>query len=172
MNKFKLLLLLILTGLFQPLWAQQDIIADYADSTKTRTYCLYPSTLRMLDPSRSPEFYEVVNNIEKIVIYTLDSTASADKSYHNMLKQYEALGYDEYIAMYGGKNQLMLYGKEHRKEGNFVGIFRQEDNLQAFYLSGNIGWNKIPSLIQKLQQGDILNIFSLNSNKRGHNPHD
>jgi hypothetical protein len=89
-----------------------------------------------------------------------------------MLKQYEALGYDEYIAMYGGKNQLMLYGKEHRKEGNFVGIFRQEDNLQAFYLSGNIGWNKIPSLIQKLQQGDILNIFSLNSNKRGHNPHD
>lgn len=172
MNKYNLIFLFVLMGLFQPLWAQQEIIASYTDSTKTRTYCLYPSTLRMLDPSKSPEFYEVVNNIEKIVIYTLDSTASADKSYRKMLKEYQELGYEEYIAMYGGKNQLLLYGRENENEGNFVGIFRQEDNLHAFYLSGNIGWDKIPSLIQKLQQGEMLDIFSLKSTKRGHNPHD
>ncbi len=172
MNKFNLIVLLLLMGLTQPLWAQQEIIASYADSTKTRTYCLYPSTLRMLDPTKSPEFYEVVNNIEKLVIYTLDSTASADKSYRKMLRDYQALGYDEYIAMYGGQNQLMLYGLEKNHTGHFVGVFNMGDNLQAFYMDGTIGWEKIPVLINKIQDGEMLDIFSLNTKKRGHNPHD
>jgi len=172
MNKLNLIILLLLMGLTQPLWAQQEIIASYADSTKTRTYCLYPSTLRMLDPTRSPEFYEVVNNIEKLVIYTLDSTAAADKSYRKMLAEYQALGYDEYIAMYGGQNQLMLYGREKKDNGNFVGIFRMGDNLQAYYMDGTVGWEKIPVLIRKIQDGDMLDIFSLNTKKSGHNPHD
>ncbi|MFA5417810.1 MAG: hypothetical protein WC341_05070 [Bacteroidales bacterium] len=173
MNKKSLIYLLILMGPFQPLWAQQDLIKTYADSTKTRTYCLYPSTLRMLDPTGSPEFYQMVNDIEKLVIYTLDSTATADKSYLSMLQGYQALGYDEIASMFGGKNQFFLYGRDKDQGGNYVGVFRQDDQMEAFYLSGNVEWSKIPSLIQNLQNGgNMINIFQLKSPKRGHNPHD
>lgn len=164
--------LLILMGLIQPLWAQQEPIKEYADSTKTRTYCLYPSTLRMIDPTRNPDFYAVVNSIEKLVIYTLDSAAVKDKSYLKMLKGYQASGYEEFAAMYGGNNQFFLYGREKDQGGNYVGVFQQDDQMQAFYLSGNIEWSKIPTLIQNLQQSEMINIFQLKEPKRGHNPHD
>jgi len=172
MSSYKIIFLLFLTGLIQPLWAQQESIKEYADSTKTRTYCLYPSTLRMLDPTRNPNFYQVVNIIEKLVIYTLDSTAVADKSYLKMLQGYQASGYEEFAAMYGGKNQFFLYGREKNQGGNYVGIFQQEDQMQAFYLSGQVEWSKIPTLIQNLQKGDLINIFQIKSQQSGHNPHD
>ena len=163
--------MLILTGLLQPLWAQQEIISQYTDSVKTRTYCLYPSTLRMIDQSENHEFYDVVNSIEKLVIYTLDSTASADKSYRQMIKQYQEAGYEEYMAMYGGSNLFLLYGLENDNSSVFVGIFQQGEQTQAYYLKGAIGWSKIPELFQKFQQGDMLDIFQLNTKKRGQNPH-
>lgn len=171
MTKSKILILLFLMGLLQSLWAQQEIISQYTDSVKTRTYCLYPSTLRMLDLSENHEFYDVVNNIEKLVIYSLDSTAGADKSYLQMIKDYQETGFEEYMAMYGGSNLFLLYGLEESTTGTFIGVYQQDNQPQAFYLKGAIGWNKIPELFEKFQEGDLLNIFQLNNKKRDQNPH-
>ena len=151
--------ILFVAGLFQPLLSQEQLLKDYAEDKRERKFCLYASTLRMINISQNEDYNEMVNGVEKLLIYKLDSAARADKSYKEMLATYRDNGFEEYMAMYGGKTQMYLYGKEQKKGGEFVGVFREEDMALAFYLRGQIGWNKIPALMKSFQAGDILNVL-------------
>jgi hypothetical protein len=166
-----LISLLFLMGLFQPLLSQEDPLKEYAEDKRERKFCLYASTLRMVNISQNEDFNEMVNGIEKLLIYKLDSSARADKSYKEMLTTYQEMGYDEYIAMYGGKTQMFLYGKEQNKNGEFVGVFKDEDMAIAFYLRGQIGWAKIPELMNSFQAGDMLNVLDFKTENFENNPH-
>ncbi|MDO8898312.1 MAG: DUF4252 domain-containing protein, partial [Bacteroidales bacterium] len=107
-------------------------------------------------------YYELVNGIEKILVYTLDSTAKASQSYKSIITAYNKTGFEEYVSMSGGTTNFIMYGKENKSENQFVGVMQSEDALYAFYLRGRIGWQKIPALMQSLQSGDMINIFELN----------
>lgn len=147
-------------GFSQALLAQESILKSYADSTRIKEYCFYPSTLRMLNLAKSDEFNDLVTNIEKLLIYTLDSTAAADKSYRSMLNEYQATGFEELATMTGGKTNLQIYGKD-TQVNELTGIIRTEEDVYAFYLLGDIDWVKIPAMIQNFNESDVLNIFSL-----------
>lgn len=113
--------------------------------------CLYPSTLRMINISGDPQLYEMVNDIEKVLIYTLDSATVVGKTYNSLLKDYEALGYEEYITMLG-KQEMRIIGKENE----YVGVIAAEGNAMTFYLRGDIPFAKIPTLLESFQSADVL----------------
>lgn len=117
--------------------------------------CLYPSTLRMVNVSGDPEFNELVNDIEKVLIYNFDSATVANKSYNDFLVDYEAIGYEEYISLYG-KQKLKIVGKEEE----YVGIMSFEGRAMGFYLRGDIPFAKIPQLMQTFQGTDLLPIIT------------
>ena len=117
--------------------------------------CLYPSTLRMVNISGDPEFNKLVNDIEKVLIYTFDSTTVASKSYRELIKNYEEVGYEEYMTMYG-KQMIKIIGKEDE----YVGIIAMEESAMGFYLRGTIPFAKIPELIKNFQEGDLLPIIT------------
>lgn len=96
-----LISILLLAGLFQPLLSQEETLKDYAEDRRERKFCLYASTLRMINISQNEDYDEMVNGIEKLLIYKLDSTARADKSYKEMLATYRENGFEEYMVMYG-----------------------------------------------------------------------
>lgn len=172
MKKIAILISIIfIVGLFHPLLSQEQLLKDYAEDRRERKFCLYPSTLRMINISQKEEYNEMVNGVEKLLIYKLDSTARADKSYKEMLSAYQDTGYEEYISMFGGSTQMFLYGKS-QEQTEFIGVFREEDIALAFYLRGKIGWNKIPDLIQTMQSGDMLNFLDFKTGNFGKNPHD
>ena len=159
-KKSKIVIMVVaLMGLLQPLFAQQDIIAEYADtSSSRRAYCFYPSTLRMLNVSKSEDFALMVKDIEKLVVYTLDSTAKAAHTFRPMLKQFKELGYEEYGHVWGGGINVEILGIEDDTP-QLVGVFQNEGDLYAFYLLGVIDFMKIPSLLQNFESGDMINIF-------------
>ena len=136
------------------------------------SFCLYPSTLRMINIANNEGFDEMVSGIEKLLIYKLDSTAKADKSYKEVFTTYRDLEYEEYMTMYGGGYTMYLYGNENRKKAEFVGVFQQEEMAIAFYLRGNIGWAKIPDLIESFESNEMLNILDLNTDNIGNDSHD
>lgn len=151
----KYLLSTLLALLILPSIAQESIIKDFAEPRRPTRWmnpiCLYPSTLRMINLAQDPNFNEMVNDIEKILIYTLDSATAATKSYKEMLKEYESEGFEEYISMLG-LQEMRIIGKE----GEFVGIVSAEGNAIAFYLRGDIPFGKIPTLLQSFQSSDML----------------
>jgi hypothetical protein len=151
----KYLLGTILVILLLPSLAQESIIKDFAEPRRSTRWmnpiCLYPSTLRMINISGDPQLYELVNDIEKILIYTLDSTTVASKSYASWLGDYEAIGFEEYITMLG-KQEMRIIGKKDE----YVGVLAAEGNAMAFYLRGEIPFGKIPTLLESFQSADVL----------------
>ncbi len=137
-------------------FAQESIIKDFAESRRDRKFCLYPSTLRMINVSGDKEFYELVNNIDKVLIYQLDSSTIASNTYSGMIDQYIVNGFEEYISLTGGGQTLQLFGKEEE----FVGIGGAGSKLMTFYLKGSIGFHKIPKLLETFEEGNILNVLA------------
>jgi len=161
-----LIVFLLLGGLFPSLRAQETLFKEFADAHKDRKFCFYPSTLRMINIAQNPDYNDLVNGIEKLLVYTLDSAASANNNYKEIINSYQEIGFEEYAVMYGGKTNFFLYGKENKDENQFVGVMKADDAVYAFYMHGKIGWQKIPDLIQSFQSDDVINIFDLKSNKK------
>ncbi|WP_370087591.1 hypothetical protein [Ekhidna sp.] len=137
------------------LLAQESIIKDFAEPRRPTRWmnplCFYPSTLRMINITQDPNFNELVNDIEKVLIYTLDSATVASKTYTSFLKDYEAVGYEEYMTMLG-QQEIRIIGKKQE----YVGVMASEGRAMAFYLRGDIPFAKIPTLIQTFQSDDVL----------------
>jgi hypothetical protein len=170
-NISKLILVFgLMVGMFTTLKAQETPFKDYADAHKDRKYCFYPSTLRMLNRAHNPDYYVMVNDIEKLLVYTLDSAAKASHSYQAMITTYKKTGFEEYASITGGKTIFLLYGKENKHENQFVGVMKNENAFYAFYLRGQVGWQKIPALMKTFESDDMINIFDLNKQKSGKRP--
>lgn len=172
MTKSSFVFLFILPGLFHPVLAQEQPLKDYADKHNELKLCFYPSTLRMINIAKNPDYYELVNGIEKLLVYTLDSTAKADQSYNEIITSYQKLGFEEYASAYGGETNFFLYGKEKEKDNQFVGVFKNDEQVMAFYMHGNIAWQSIPKLMQSFQKDDMINIFNLNEKNFENDPDD
>ena len=158
---------ILLLGL-QPILAQEQPLKDYAEDRRENKFCFYPSTLRMVNLAHNPDFDELVNGIEKLLIYNLDSTARADKTYKEMIATYEGLHFEELASVYGAEMDFYIYGKD--KE--YIGIIRQEDALTAFYLRGQLAMTKLPQLMQSMSKGDFINPFDFNLDDFGKDTQD
>lgn len=138
---------------------QESIIKEFSEPRRPHRWlnpiCLYPSTLRMINVSGDPAFYELVNDIEKVLIYTLDSATVAEKSYKDWLNEYEEIGYEEYVTMYGKQN-LRIIGKDDE----YVGVMAVEKQVMTFYLRGEIPFHKIPKLLETFRSEDVLGILT------------
>ncbi|NOX84443.1 MAG: hypothetical protein GXO86_00530, partial [Chlorobi bacterium] len=66
-----------------------------------------------------------------------------------------------------GGLDLFIYGKDRRKENEYVGIIKQDDKLTAFYMRGDIDFAKIPRIVQTIKSGDVINPFDFNLNDFG-----
>ena len=122
----------------------------------------------MLNISQNPDLNEMVNDIEKLLIYNLDSATAATDTFKEVMKGYEDRGFEEYASMSGGDQTLIILGDDSREE--MVGVLGQgSENLLMFFLKGTIGFHKIPTLMDNLKESDVINIFELdnfNGNRR------
>jgi len=167
-----LISLIILLGLSWETKAQEQPLKDFAEDRKDRKFCFYPSTLRMVNLANNPDFDDLVSGIEKLLIYNLDSTARADKSYKEIITTYQELDFEEDASAYGGGLNFYVYGKENKKETEYIGVVKQDDLLTAFYMRGQVAMNKIPRLIQSMGEGDFINPFDFNLDDFGKNTQD
>ncbi len=101
----------------------------------------------------------MVSGVNKLLIYTLDSTARANDMASKMIDTYRGLEFDEYVSMLGGTTEMMIYGKEDVHA--IVGYFAEKDMIIAFYLDGVIEFQKIPTLFNTLKENDLLDVFNL-----------
>ena len=85
----------------------------------------------------------------------LDTTSFGSESKSSWIRDYEEIGYEEYISLYG-KQTMKIFGKEDE----YVGLMQAEDRLLTFYLRGDIPFHKIPTLINSFREEDLLGIVT------------
>ncbi len=136
-------------------FSQESIIKDFAEDRNRLKLCFYPSTLRMINVSNNQEYDELIGDVEKLLIYRLDSATIASKEFSYITKEYMKRGYEEYISMSGPMN-LTILGKTEE----FVGVAGADDNVIAFFLKGAVALHKIPRLIQTFESGDIFGMIT------------
>lgn len=156
------LLFLILWGVSGPLFSQEKALKEYADHHNKRKFALYASTLRMVNLEKNPAFNELVQGVEKLLIYVLDSAATASKSYLALEKEFRDDQFEEYVKAYGGTSDWLLMGKELRKANEFIGFIGQDEGVVAFYFRGTLQWQKIPEIVRTMQTSEIMNLLSIN----------
>lgn len=161
-NYKPLILGLLLWGFSQTLFAQEEILKDFAEGRNNSKYCLYPSTLRMLNLKQNEAYNELATTFEKLLIYELDSSTVVQRIYREVMNKYREEGFEEYISVIGGGNEVLILGEE-KWTNEMVGVFGKNGQLFIFYLLGNIAWQKIPTLINTLAENDLINIFDINS---------
>lgn len=150
----RVLTLLLLFFSFQS-FSQESILKEFAESRRDFKVCLYPSTLRMMNIKKDPAFYELVNGIEKLLVYRLDSSTVASKEYTSWTNEYRENGFEEYMSMSGAMNLIILGNDEE-----YVGVTGADGKVIAFHLRGVIAFEKIPKLLQTFQGGDILGLLT------------
>ena len=162
--RIKILTIILFSMAFLGLKAQEDHFKEMLDTYKSRVFCFYPSTLRMINIGNAPEFDKLVNGIDKLLIYKTDSAFTADKVYLELHSDYKSKAYDEILFMEGGGNEASVLYKEMGSNSEYVGYFKQEDMFYAFLLKGEIKWDEIPSLINTFKDGDFVNVLDLSKN--------
>ncbi|MEQ8583653.1 MAG: hypothetical protein RIC30_18680 [Marinoscillum sp.] len=162
----KYLILMILLGLsYRPLFAQEDILKTLVEDRNEHKYAFYPSTLRMINLTKNQEYNELVKDIDKLLIYMLDSGIRADKGYRKIAEDYASAGYEEYAMAYGGDLSLAILGSEQSSTNTFVGYLMQDELAVAFYLRGAIAWQKIPTLLNTMRKEDLFNFLDPTSDE-------
>lgn len=139
--------------------AQEAPIKAYAEDISSRKFCFYPSTLRMINLSNDEHFDELVSGVHKLLIYQIPQTSENIDSYREMLKTYRAIDFEEYARLEGGGNHLLLLGKEGFTKEEYVGVAGAEGMLMVFYMTGDIAWENIPSIMRQLQSDNMLNFL-------------
>jgi hypothetical protein len=151
--------ILILGLISQPLFSQEEPLKAFAEQYKDKAYCFYPSTLRMINLAQDENFNEMINDINKLLIFTLKKTGDETSSFMEVIDDYKEEGFEEYASIWGGMT-MHIYGKSGR-DNKIVGLFDLEDQRVAFYLDGSIAWQKIPTLMNSLQDQNLLNFFEI-----------
>jgi len=168
--KTKILTVFFLITVFLSAKGQEDLFKDFAEAHKERAFCFYPSTLRMLNIGGNEEFDQMVNGVEKLLVYKLDSAGRAGKKYQNMISDFKSEGFEEYLSITGGNYEASLLASPGKKGKEYVGYFNQEDALLAFYLKGDLDWDELPKLINGIKEGDFINILDLNTSQFENHP--
>jgi hypothetical protein len=122
----------------------------------------------MINVSQNPEYNELVADVEKLLIYQYDTNPTKSIEFKTMMNAYEEFGYEDYITMYGGDQNLSVKGKNDA----MIGSFGADDVHIIFYLKGNLALQKVPKLMNVFQ-AEILKdnvlidfITSTSGNKR------
>jgi len=120
--------------------------------------CLYPSTLKMINIKQNPDYNDLVKDIDKILIYVLDSSFLANSDVYTFLDTYKDRGYEEFASVKSTKQSVVILGKNTE---NVIGLVGGDGfpSVMLFYMRGKINWQKIPALMKSLKSNDVVDIF-------------
>ncbi len=158
MKKSHLILFIIIFPLVS--WAQSETTqALQKQYDEAFALYFYKNTLRMLNQTDSPEFDELIKDIEKMKFLMIDKSKMkfAPDDYKRLLKQYNAESYEEIMTTrYQGKN-FDIYLKD--KKGSTLGtvmLVNDSTSLYVLDILGTIDVSKATQLFSTLDESSDI----------------
>lgn len=167
-----LLLTLALTAVSLTLsFAQSRTVTRFMeDHSPSQKFFFYPSTLRMVNIEKNPDFYAVVHDVEKlrVLMYEKGSSGFTSQTFRELSQDMERENYQELMTLQTPEQKAYLYsrGEDETPEG-VVGIVETED---AVILTDLEGFVNLPSLLNLFQSDfnfeDIAGLVNIASQMR------
>lgn len=133
-----------------------------ADVHDTQLY-FYPSTLRMLNISKDPAFYALVENVKHLRILTFASDSLVGPGGNEIVKALEGEGFEEAMSMRSQGANVRIYSKSpSEKMEGLVAFVAQEDQNFVLELEGEVNPLKLYDLLQNGLDMPVLNSYFKN----------
>ncbi|MEM7552352.1 MAG: DUF4252 domain-containing protein [Bacteroidota bacterium] len=137
-----------------------DAVAIFSESEyKSYNLHFYPSTMRMVNLNDSPEFNELVKDIEKLEYYTV-SEISKDEldQFKSILKDQS---YTEMISFQSDGNDVVAFAPEKVDQHEYLILIELQGKYQLARIQGLFNPLKIFELTESFESGEVLDVFSL-----------
>lgn len=149
----KYLLTFLLLINLHTLLAQSQSVARFQETHNTSgSFYLYPSTLRMVNLNENPDFYKLVNQVEKLQILLFDPATVDRPAWQELQQGIQQEAYEELISFQQKDSQITVYARGDSPD--FEGVVGTVDNEQTLALIDLAGFVDLPALIN-LMQGDF-----------------
>ncbi len=147
-------------------FAQSSVVTDFKENHETAlSLYLYPSTLRMINIERNPEFDAMISEIKKARFFKLDSGVVSKDDLVKLEKDLANEGFEEVMFMKNKDMDLRVWGLEKRNS-ELVILSKQEEEVMLLEINGMINIAKIPKLTQTFNQDGFIDILNLTGIKK------
>lgn len=144
--------------------AQSKTITQFLEKHEpSASLYFYPSTLRMINLEKNPDYQRLVRNIEKLSFLTFEKkSADVGKSDFQALKeQLASEKFEELFSMNDQDNHIYVYAKGDDPEA-YISVVDNQNSLMLFDMQGA---PHLPSLMKLIQSdfnfGTIAEMSSL-----------
>jgi hypothetical protein len=115
------------------------------------TLFFYKSTIRMLDPTNSEEYFNMIKGIEKAKFLRFDSLELSDDDLAQFKKEIMADSFEEGMTFRRseGTANVFIRDKEGEKEG-IIFIMKAEDEVYILDIVGKVAVSSLMELTKKM----------------------
>ena len=143
-------------------FAQHSVVTDFKENHETTlSLYFYPSTLRMINMERNPEFDHMIREVKKARFFKLDSGAVSTENISLFSNQLFEAGFEEIMFIKNKEMDVRVWGLE-QKNPELVILSKSNEELMLLELVGMINIAKIPKLAETFQQNAFLDVLNLN----------
>ena len=151
----KKIILLLLTMLPILSFGQSDTMRKWHDKYEDAfTLFFYQSTLNMLNMENNEEFQDIIKDIDKMKLITINKSENTftSEDYKELVSDYKGEEFEELMSMRQKEANINAYIKE--KNGITKGIavlIHSDSTMTIIDLKGSVPLNKIGQLAQQIQ---------------------
>jgi hypothetical protein len=145
--------------------AQNHILTEFVELHKPGlTLHFYPSTLRMVNLERNPQFDEMIRHVKKARFYNLDTGTVAPEDIGRLAGQLAASGFEQLMFMKSEEMDIQLWGIE-AKEPETIMISQTGHEVMILEIVGMVNIAKVPKLMDTFDDNAFLDVLNLNQKK-------
>lgn len=171
------MLLIFFICLTTSAWAQSKIVNRFQEKHKSgQALFFYPSTLRMINIEKNPDYYQLVSNIDKLQFLSFDKEENkiASETVKQLQQDIEKEGYEELFSMDDKNSSIHIYASDDSNEPE--GIVGVIDNTQMLTLIHMEGFVDMTSLLKLMQSnfnfGKITQLMNTIANQENQKNND
>ena len=143
-------------------YSQNSAITDFKENHPIAlALYFYPSTLRMINIDRNPEFDEMIKEIKRARFFRLDSGTIDQNDISKLSKDLQGLGFEELMIFKDKSKDVKVWGVENRNP-QIVIISKSNKEILLLEVNGMINIAKIPKLAETFGQHKFLDVLHLN----------
>lgn len=161
----RVLIIIFFLLLSFPGFSQNSAVTDFKEQHGTAlSLYFYPSTLRMINLERNPEWDEMIRGIKKARFFQMDSGAVSSDELIAFITLLADKGFEEMLNVRNKKLDMQVWGIEKRLP-EMILIFRSGQELYLLEIQGMINVAKVPKLIDSFSESAFLNVLDLKNKK-------
>ena len=153
--------LLIVVILCLPGCNRMDSITRFSEENEIdKQYCVYPSTLRMVNLEQNQDYYELVEEFKKGQFYSISNTPENSELVRKLKIDMVDEGYEEAMFYKSRDRDVIVYLWE-RKVPKIAAVIESDSTFNIIQIEGLINVAKIPELMEYFDRADYLNVLDV-----------